>query len=465
MTTDTPWQGDACSLVDAFRSGDRSPVEELEASLGAIDRSGLNAFSHLDPDRARAVAASADVSLPFGGVPIGIKELDQVAGWPDTAASVVLSDRVARYDSTTVSRVRGAGGVLVGLTTASEFGGVNVSRTKLNGVTHNPWERGRTAGGSSGGSAAAVAGGLVTIASGGDGGGSIRIPAAFCGMPGLKATYGRYPKGPGMVVGSMTAVLGCLSRSVRDITRWLDVANGFDPRDPYSLPRVEGWEAGLGTHLQDLRGRRVAIAPTLGAGVVHSDVARLVVEAAEALAADVGLEIVDTPVKLPELSTDWALSGLTTVRPELGDRYPERADELTFEIAFGLKLAEQMYSFEGRGHIEETRTATNEAMADLFEDVDFVIAATNPDVAFTADGAMPIEVEGVEAGLGNNGALTVPSNIHGNPAMSVPVGTSRGMPVGMQVLGRHHEEALLLDLALVAERERPWPLVVPGAPH
>src|SRR5690606_17945227 len=132
---------------------------------------------------------AADVSLPFGGVPFGIKELDEVRGWPDTGASLVFKDRLATHTSWVIGKVLDEGGAVpVGLTTASEFGGLNVSVTKLNGVTHNPWQHGRTAGGSSSGSAAAVAGGLVSLASGGDGGGSIRIPAGYTGLLGFKGT-------------------------------------------------------------------------------------------------------------------------------------------------------------------------------------------------------------------------------------------------------------------------------------
>jgi len=153
---DTPWTGDACSLVEEFRAGRRSPLEELQSSYAAIDASELNAFGYLAREEAETAARSADVSLPFGGVPIGVKELDQVEGWPDTEACVVFADRIARHTSFMVDRLRRRGGaVTVGQTTASEFGGVNVTRTVLHGATHNPWQQGRTPGGSSGGSAAA----------------------------------------------------------------------------------------------------------------------------------------------------------------------------------------------------------------------------------------------------------------------------------------------------------------------
>ena len=158
-----PWMQDACSLVDAFRAGELSPVEALDASLAAIDASTLNAFSFLDADTARATASRADVSLPFGGVPIGIKELDHVAGWPFTYGSLAFQDQRSDVDATQVGRLRAAGVVPVGLTTASEFGFVGYTSTRLNGTTLNPWARDRTPGGSSGGSAAAVGGGLVPL--------------------------------------------------------------------------------------------------------------------------------------------------------------------------------------------------------------------------------------------------------------------------------------------------------------
>ena len=149
---DTPWQGDTCSLVDEFRARRRSPLEELRATYAAIDDSQLNAFSFQPREEAEAAARVADIDKPFGGVPIGVKELDQVAGWPDCHASVPLRHQVAGHTGTMVQRVRDLGGaVLAGQTTASEFGGMNLTRTKLHGTTHNPWRLGLTPGGSSGG--------------------------------------------------------------------------------------------------------------------------------------------------------------------------------------------------------------------------------------------------------------------------------------------------------------------------
>ena len=466
---DTPWSGDACSLVDEFRARRRSPAEELSATLDAISASSLNAFCHLDTEAALDAAARADVGAPFGGVPIGVKELDQVAGWPDTHASMPLRHQVADRTSIMVQRVRDLGGaVLVGQTTASEFGGVNLTRTVLHGATHNPWQAGRTPGGSSGGSAAAVAGGLCTLATAGDGGGSIRIPAGFTGLVGLKSTYGRIPRGPHAQYGNLTVTVGCVSRSVRDTARWFDVCNGFDPRDPLSLPRVDGWEAGLGNHGEALRAARIAFAPSWGNAVVSPPMWDLLEELGMWLVGQHGMRrIDDVDVTLPRMGAAWSLSGNLGVEAQLADHWPACADQLTPEIRFGMEAAAGRYDAAARAKIERRRAELNEAMARIFdpvEGVDFVITASNPDVAFSADGPLPGVFGGIDAGQGNNGRLTFPANLHGNPAVSIPAGSLDGLPIGLQVVGRHFAEPLLLEMAHTVERGRPWPLVAPGAP-
>jgi aspartyl-tRNA(Asn)/glutamyl-tRNA(Gln) amidotransferase subunit A len=308
-----------------------------------------------------------------------------------------------------------------------------------------------------------VAGGLVTIATGGDGGGSIRIPGGFNGLVGMKGTAGRIPRGPHTEIHPMTVVLGPMARSVRDVARWYDASCGFDMRDPYSLPKREEWERDLGTF--DLRGRRAVIAPTLGVAVLNPEVEARVRTAAELLAKDAGLELVDVPVTMPGLGYEWALSNLSQLQRTLGDRWPDCKDDLTLEIAFGLHLANEQFDLPMMAKVEEARTEANERMAEVFDQVDFVIAATNPDVAFAADVYLNQHVGGRAIGPENNGALTIPANIVGNPAISVPVEQLDGLPVGMQIIGRHHEDQLLLDLAAIVERERPWPLVATGSPR
>ncbi len=378
--SDTPWLDDACSLVDAYRAGTRSPQEEMQATLDAIEASDLNAFSYLDPEAALASAATADLTQPFGGVPVGIKELDLVAGWPDTGASLVFEDRVATRTGEAVGRFIAGGAIPVGLTTASEFGGLNVSVTKLNGVTHNPWRHGRTVGGSSSGSAAAVAGGLVSIASGGDGGGSIRIPAGYCGLLGMKGTYGRLPRGPEAFFRPGTVVLGCLARSVRDAARHFDVCAGVDPRDPWSLPNPGNWEAGLGS--TDLAGKRVAVIPAFAGVTLEPGVDDRIRASARELIAATGMVEVDVQIELPNLAAQWAFGNLSTLLAELGPRWPSCAPLLTDEIAIGLQLAQSLYNLNLAAVAEQQRLEANAAMAAAFDQVDFIIAATNPGPAF-----------------------------------------------------------------------------------
>jgi aspartyl-tRNA(Asn)/glutamyl-tRNA(Gln) amidotransferase subunit A len=433
-------------------------VDELESVLTAIGASDLNSFSYLAAEEALVAAKAADVNLPFGGVPMGVKELDAVAGWPYTEASVPLADRVASQSSTQVVRLQRAGAVLVGLTTASEFGGVNLTRTLLNGATKNPWGKDHTPGGSSGGSAAAVAGGLVTLATAGDGGGSIRIPAGFSGLIGLKCTYGRIPKGPHAPMSNFTAVKGCVSRSVRDTARWLDVTNGHDAYDPFSLPRVDGWEAGLGSLTESLGGKRAAIVMDFGGAYVAPDVAEAISTLASQCVAQLGFRQVDVDATLPSMGTAWSLSGLIDIFAGLGAAWPDCADDLTPEIKFGLAWAHGKYNMDARIEMEKRRVALNDTMAALFAEVDFVFTATNPDVAFGNSGPLPTSFGGKEVGGWNNGRLTAPSNLHGNPAISIPAGFVRGLPVSLQVISPHFTEQLLLDIALHVERTKPWPL-------
>lgn len=500
VVSETPWLDDACSLVDAFRAGERSPKEELSATLEAIERSDLNAFSFIDAERALDASEKADVSKPFGGVPIGIKELDSVKGWPDTGASLVFRDRIATSTGEAVRRfIEDGGAVPVGLTTASEFGGLNVSVTRLNGVTHNPWQHGRTCGGSSSGSASAVAGGLVSIASGGDGGGSIRIPSGYCGLIGMKGTFGRLSRGPHAFSRPGTVVLGCLARSVRDAARHFDVCAGVDPRDPTSLPDPGGWESALGT--TELAGKRVAVLPSIADVTLEPGVADRTRAAADELIAATGMVEVDIRLDLPNLAAQWAMGNLSTLLAELDGRWPACRDELTEEIAIGATLSWSLYNIHLAAVAEAQRLEANEAMASAFDHVDYIFTSTNPGPAFPAEwqtsnqtvldrikshpaakvlfraamasvrvanGAFPkLSNSLIEAAVGlipdivTMGGLTIISNLYGNPAVSIPAGTVNGLPVGLQVLAPHHRDAELFDLALAYEREIGWPKVAP----
>jgi aspartyl-tRNA(Asn)/glutamyl-tRNA(Gln) amidotransferase subunit A len=269
----------------------------------------------------------------------------------------------------------------------------------------------------------------------------------------------------------ITSVLGCLTRSVRDTARYFDACNGFDQRDPLSLPAVGGWEAGLGS--LDLAGMKVAILPDLGVARVRAEVTDLVAATAENLAEAAGLQVVDVDSTLPPLRGQWSMAGQVGFVADLGSAFPDRTDELSREMRAGLEAAMQRYTLEKAASIESYRRQLNEAMADLFAAADFVMCSSNPDVAFAAEGPPPSTIPGADLiheigfsrAIMNGAALTAPSNLNGSPAMSIPAGLVDGLPVGLQVLAGHHRERLLLDLALVAEREMAWPTVAPGSPH
>ncbi|MBV9934941.1 MAG: hypothetical protein JO367_11620, partial [Actinobacteria bacterium] len=288
-------------------------------------------------------------------------------------------------------------------------------------------------------------------------------------------------------------------RSVRDAARYYDVCAGTAPYDPTSLPNPGGWEAGLGTH--ELRGRKVAIVPNLGGVTLEPGVEDRIRAEAKALIADTGMVEVDVAVEPPNLAAQWMMGNLATLLSDLGNEWPKCAPLLTEEVAVGLRLSQSLYNLNTAAAAEGLRVEANNVMARAFEQVDFIIAATNPGPAFAADAATSSSessfidwaksnevarylFQGVLFGvrmaasaapklpaallataskrfpdLVNMGALTIISNIYGNPAVSIPAGTVDGLPVGMQVLAPHHQDALLFDVALAVERERPWPMV------
>ena len=214
----------------------------------------------------------ADVSLPFGGVPIGVKELESVDGWPYTEASLVFKDRIADHDSTQVTRLRAAGAVLAGQTTASEFGGINCTSTKLHGTTRNPWDPSAPRGDRRAGRPPRWPGACSPSPAAETAAAPSASPPGSPASSASSRPSGGFPKGPETLQPPLTVVVGCVSRSVRDTARWFDVCNGFDPRDTLSLPRVEGWEAGLDSF--DLAGKRAVVSIDLGSAIVEPQVGR-----------------------------------------------------------------------------------------------------------------------------------------------------------------------------------------------
>ena len=459
-------QYDGLGLAELVAKKQVHPAELLQL---AIERSQqvnptLNAIIIPMHDYAKKRAQNV-LSGPFAGVPFLVKDLFQeYAGYPTSYGCQAFkrTGHIAQHNAEIVNRWEKAGILTFGRTNTPEFGIKGITEPDAWGACCNPWNLKHNSGGSSGGSASAFAAGIVPIAGAGDGGGSIRIPAGFTGLVGLKATYGRIPRAPKVQLGNLTTVTGCVTRSVRDTARWFDVTSGHDSRDQLSLPNVGKWEPELGSFTQALRGLRVAVVPDWGGAVVSPAMWEVLSAEADQLIAEHGWKRVDIDTSLPSMGAAWSISGMLSIHAQLGDLWPACADVLTPEISFGLASTVERYGPEARARIEARRVALNERMAEIFHPstgVDFVLTASNPDIAFEAEGPLPSSFGGVRAGAGNNGRLTFPANLHGNPAISIPAGFVDGLPVGLQVVSRHFTEQLLLDVALHVERKRPWPLV------
>ncbi len=476
MSTDRHlWHWDAWELADAVRRGECAATEVLDVHLERIRclDPALNAVCFLDVDAAHARALAIDAAVaagydpgPLAGVPIGVKELASVTGWPQTHASLVYADAVASFDDTEVERLRAAGAVLTGLTTASEHGTVSFTNTPLHGVTRNPWNLERTPGGSSGGSAAAVAAGMFPACTGGDGGGSIRIPSSYCGLFGMKTTFGLIGSGPDAFDMSLNSVRGPVVRSVRDAARYLDAVVGPTLTDPTSqpLPAISFEDTIVdGAASERLRGLRAAFVDTVGFADALPAVSAAAAAAAHALVDAAGLVLVDVDVALPNPGTSWGvLSSLNDMAWHL-DAVRDRLDDLTpvhraeYESVTHLR-PDVLLKVIRRRH--ELLTA----VAAVFEQVDVLLTPTTPTPAFEAEGRLRGEVGGREVSLfGLSAPFTAPFNLTGQPAASIPAGLVDGMPVGLQVVARRHEDVLCLGAGAVLEAVRPWPKLAPLA--
>jgi Asp-tRNA(Asn)/Glu-tRNA(Gln) amidotransferase A subunit family amidase len=471
------WEHDAWELADRVRAGELSARNLLELSLARIERFDprLNAVCFLDPDRAWADAervdqrvAAGDDPGPFAGIPMGVKELAQVQGWPDTNASVPYAEAgaVAEFDCAEVARLRDAGAVLVGLTTAPEHGTVSYTASKLHGVTRNPWNLERTPGGSSGGSAASVAAGVFPACTGSDGGGSIRIPSSYSGLFGMKTTFGLLGAGPEPFNYSMTSVHGPIVRTVRDAARYLDATSGPTLTDPTSLPAppipFEDLVAS-GEATERLRGKRAAWTSNLGYAGTDPEVEKVAHDAAMALVAEAGLDLVDVPVEMPKPGVAWGLlSSLNTAAFHL-DFESRHLDELDEVHRAGVEL---MMNLRPSGLYKAIRRRHELMLASarIWSDVDVLLTPTTPTTAFRAEGTLSGTVAGREVNLmGLSAAFTAPFNMTGQPAASIPVGLVDGLPAALQIVAARHGDDLCLGAGALLERLRPWPKFAPLA--
>lgn len=450
----------AAQLVDGYRKGEFSPVEATRAALERAERiqPEVNAFVRLTGEEALEQArASTDRwrrGEPAGlvdGVPVTVKDILLMRGAPTLKGSKALSEK-GRWDedAPSVARLREHGAVFLGKTTTPEFGWKGVTDSPLSGVTRNPHDPSRTAGGSSGGAAAAVALGAGPLALGTDGGGSVRIPAAFCGIFALKPTYGRVPLYPASAFGTLSHV-GPMTRNAADAALMLDVIGVPDARD-WSGQGASALSY-RGVIEEGVRGLRIAYSPSLGGQVrVQPGVAAAVRRAVERLAR-LGAYVEETDPDLTDpvdaFHTLW-FSGAARVAQHFGPRQRESLDPGLSEIC-GLGAR---YSALDYLAAVDVRMDLGRRMGRFHESYDLLVTPTLPITAFEA---------GVEVPKGSGHRrwtgwtpFTYPFNMTQQPAASVPVGVDGdGLPVGLQIVAARHRDDLVLRAARALEKVTP----------
>jgi aspartyl-tRNA(Asn)/glutamyl-tRNA(Gln) amidotransferase subunit A len=462
MVSDDLLRRSALDLAALIRTKQVSPVEVTDLALARIAALNprLNAFCCVAADAARAAAREAEIAVtkgePLGllhGVPFSVKDVLDTRGIPTTYGSRLFADGIPERDAVAVGRLRAGGAVILGKTTTSEFGHKAVTESPLFGITRNPWNLDCTPGGSSGGAAAAVACGLGPFAIGTDGGGSVRIPAAFCGVFGFKPSYGRVPVYPASPAWSHVSHIGPIARTVRDAAAVLDVIAGSDDRDRHSLPGTDG--PYLESCEDEVKGLHVAWSADLGYAALAPEVRALCENAAaefESLGCHV--EVVSPGWENPE---GW-FSALVAAQfyAEWSDRLP--AAEALMDPSL-VKFIRKGGGISAREYLAACTAA--EAYWDevriFLERFDILLTPTTAVPPFAAGAAPPREIAGESVSVLGWMPFTYPFNLTGQPAASVPVGLdAAGVPVGLQIVGRRHADRTVLAAARAFEAACPW---------
>ncbi len=484
--TSTPGAGPAPAGVAALdiardvRAGARSARHVVDEHLARIEAhdGAVHAFLHLDPERARAAADAVDAQVargedpgPLAGVPVALKDNLCTRAIPTTAASRILTGWLPPYDATVVDRVRAAGGVVLGKTNLDEFAMGSSTENSAYGATRNPHDHARVPGGSSGGSAAAVAAGFAPLALGSDTGGSIRQPAALCGVVGVKPTYGVVSRYGLIAFASSLDQIGPFARTVGDAAALLQAIAGPDPMDSTSWPgALPDLTASLG---QGVDGLRVGVVAELSGEGIAADVAARVRQAADAL-SDSGAKVEEASVP----AARYALSAYYLIAPAEcssnlsrydGMRYGLRVtrddaaqtNAATRAAGFGAEVKRRImlgtyalsagYYDAYYGQAQRVRTLLIRDFAATYQTFDVLLTPTAPTTAFAlgAKTADPLAMY-------LSDVCTIPTNLAGHPAISVPFGTGEaGMPVGVQVLAPALGEPVMFRVASALEELAP----------
>lgn len=451
----------ATEAVELMRTKKLSPVEYMRGLLDRITalEPKVNAFAHLAADQAMDAARKAEARLMSGerlgrlfGVPVTIKDLANTADMPTQQGSLIFKDAQPTEDTPVVPRLRDEGAIILGKTTTSEFGWTGVSRSPLTGITHNPWKHGMNAGASSAGAGAAAAAGFGPLHQGSDGAGSIRMPSHFCGVFGLKPSFGRVPYYP-VSVGDYTSHMGPMTRTVADSALLLEVMAGPHPLDHTTL---EAGPAGyLGRLQEGVRGKRIAYSADLDLARVDPEVADLV-KAAVARFTELGatVEAVKTPWAAPgpDLIRFFWAAHMTRLKPFLAE-WESRMDP---GLVACIRDAEHVTIAEYQG-ARERKMAYVASIHRWFQDWDFLLTPSVSVAAFPAEKLMPDHWPTHAWDWVSWAEFSYPFNMSWNPAASVPCGfTPAGLPVGLQIVGKRFDDLGVLQAAAAFEAVQPW---------
>jgi aspartyl-tRNA(Asn)/glutamyl-tRNA(Gln) amidotransferase subunit A len=468
-------------LREGFLGGEFSAREIAEAFNAAVVAGrSLNAYTVETPELALAAADAADAAhaagelKPLSGIPLGIKDLFATEGVNSTSGSNILKDFKPTYESTVSGKLKAAGAGMLGKLNMDEFAMGSSNETSAYGPVISPWKRNDggnaalTPGGSSGGSAAAVAAGLAPGVTGTDTGGSIRQPAAFTGISGIKPTYGRCSRWGIVAFASSLDQAGPMARTVRDCAIMLEAMAGFDPKDATSLNLpVPQWEAGLSS---DLRGKKVGIPREYRIDGVPAEINAIWDQGIEWL-KDAGAEVVE--ISLPH--TKYALPTYYIIAPAEASSNLARYDGVRYGLReMGVKSLDDMYAAtRARGFgaevkrrimigtyvlsagfydayftkAQKVRTLIKRDFAEAFRDCDLILTPTAPSAAFGLQEKMSDPLA-----MYLNDVFAVPASLAGLPAMSVPGGLdSQGLPLGLHLIGRELDEQAVLNAGLAIE--------------
>ncbi|WP_084127212.1 amidase [Demequina sp. NBRC 110054] len=445
----------AVETRDAIAGGEttaRAVVERALARIAALD-GRLNAFAHVLADEALAEADARDAAQaagealgPLHGVPVAIKDENDVAGLPTAYGGAAFSTPAAA-DAEVVRRLREAGAVIVGKTRMPEFGIWPFTETEVNGITRNPWNLERSTAGSSGGTAAAVASGMVPVAIGGDGGGSIRLPSSWCGLVGLKPQRGRVSAAPNPDLWRSLGVIGPLTRTVADSALVYDAIHGATATDRFA---AEAWDTTLTAALDDVRPLRIVVSTSNPGGGPRPDVETAAALARTAqLLREAGHDVVERDVRYPQVTLPFLVQFFGGVTDEARRaEHPERLESRTRAL---VRLGAPLRGLGAWAERKAEALAT-EFEAGFFSENDVLITPTTPT---TAQLAGRLTGAGALKGLARANpvsSFTAPWNVLGNPAIAVPVGLDRqGLPLSVQVIAPANGEPAAIAVAAQVE--------------